>query len=746
MHRSIFLFAALALALSGCDGEVPTEHDAGAGADAAPSPMTDAAIDSGVDASEPPEPDASVPMERGTLAVLAGQTSTGYSDGTGAAARFNGAAGAALSADGASLYVADTFNSLIRRVDVATGAVTTLAGQVQQAAVVDGTGREARFDSPRALAITPAGDALFVADSGTIRRVALPSLEVTTVAGIWTMTGYVDGVGDEARFGFLVHDFAFSADGRTLYLADRSNRVLRALDTVSYEVTTVAGAPYTPSFPPQHADGTGADARMTLGGVTRVGDVFYFADTFNNCLRRFDPATGAVTTVAGDPTMEGNMDGVAGAATFETPQQLTGDADALYVTGFNGVLRRVRLSDFGVETLLGSTSDVRSVDGVGADVRFGVSFGPSPLGAGVLYFNDRDANSFRPVDLSTLEVTTLVGPTQPVGARDGSFAESRFHGPADLACAPDGVLCFVSDEWNHTIRVLDREAGTVATLAGAAGEPGSDDGAFADARFAGPTGLALDPEADVLYVADSANHTVRRLDLAARTVTTLAGAAELSGAADGGASVARFDSPEGLALDADGAVLFVADAGNGVLRRIELATATVGTLAGLAGEPGDDDGVGDAARFRSPSSLALSVDGATLYVADRAYFANVVRAVTLSTGEVTTVAGLAGERGVADGPVADARFTTPWDLLALPSGHLVLSDLGNGLIRRIDLGAGTVETWIGNVAVAGNPPAGAAWSLDEATLFFPGALARSGDDLLIAAEDAILVAKPEDTW
>ena len=501
--------------------------------------MADAAIDSGVDAGEPPEPDASVPMERGTLAVLAGQTSTGYSDGTGAAARFNGAAGAALSADGASLYVADTFNSLIRRVDVATGAVTTLAGQVQQAAVVDGTGREARFDSPRALAITPAGDALFVADSGTIRRVALPSLEVTTVAGIWTMTGYVDGVGDEARFGFLVHDFAFSADGRTLYLADRSNRVLRALDTVSYEVTTVAGAPYTPSFPPQHADGTGADARMTLGGVTRVGDVFYFADTFNNCLRRFDPATGAVTTVAGDPTMEGNMDGVAGAATFETPQQLTGDADALYVTGFNGVLRRVRLSDFGVETLLGSTSDVRSVDGVGADVRFGVSFGPSPLGAGVLYFNDRDANSFRPVDLSTLEVTTLVGPTQPVGARDGSFAESRFHGPADLACAPDGVLCFVSDEWNHTIRVLDREAGTVATLAGAAGEPGSDDGAFADARFAGPTGLALDPEADVLYVADSANHTVRRLDLSARTVTTLAGAAELSGAADGGASVAR---------------------------------------------------------------------------------------------------------------------------------------------------------------------------------------------------------------
>ena len=56
------------------------------------------------------------------------------------------------------------------------------------------------------------------------------------------------------------------------------------------------------------------------------------------------------------------------------------------------------------------------------------------------------------------------------------------------------------------------------------------------------------------------------------------------------------------------------------------------------------------------------------------------------------------------------------------------------------------SAWIGNVSVAGNPPAGAAWSLDEATLFFPGALARSGDDLLIAAEDAVLVAKPEGTW
>ncbi|HJL18243.1 MAG TPA: hypothetical protein RMH99_21445 [Sandaracinaceae bacterium LLY-WYZ-13_1] len=754
------LISLLASALIACDGSEPAD----AGPDAGEVPMEDDAgadagettPDAGTDAGEGPVdgggPDAGpTPPPRDTLEVLTGQTATGYTDAIGSEARLNGAAGAARSPDGSTLYVADTFNSLIRSIDVATGEVTTIAGAVQEAAVVDDTGLDARFDSPRAMAITPDGSALYVADSGTIRRIALPSLEVTTVAGVWTMTDYVDAVGEDARFGFLVHDFAFSADGRTLYIADRSNLVLRALDTDTNEVTTLAGAPYSPSFPPQHADGTGSDVRMTLGGIVRVGDAVFIADTFNDCIRRYDIDTGEVTTVAGDPTMEGNMDGVGSAATFETPQQLSSDGTHLYVMGFNGVLRRVRLSDYTVETILGSAEDVRAVDGTGEDVRFGVSFGPSPLDpdagtAGVLYFNDRDANSFRAVDLDALTVNTVAGAVEPRGSRDGDLAEARFDGPADVVCTAAGDVCYVSDEGNHTVRIIDRETGTVDTLAGAPGEPDAVDGALDEARFAAPAGLALNETEGLLYVADSANHTLRLIDLDAGMVGTVAGAAEIAGSDDGAGGDARFSAPVGLALTSDGATLYVGDQGNATIRTVDTASATVATLAGSAGERGDDDGVGAAARFRRIGGLELAADGATLYLTDRDFFAAVVRAIDTDTTEVTTLAGLAGERGVADGALADARFGGPWDLVLSPSGDLMVADLRNGLVRRIDLEAGMVDTWIGNVAIAGNPPAGMRWSLSDATLYFPGALARAGEDLVILAEDAVLVARPEGSW
>lgn len=759
------LTAVIALSATACDDAAePMDagdplSDAGPGVDAgmdpsdpdAGEPPADAGVDGGQTLRDGGTDGGPLPPPRNTLEVLAGQTATGYSDGVGGAARLNGMAGAALSPDGATIYVADTFNSLIRRIDVATAEVTTLAGAPQEAAVVDGTGADARFDSPRALAITPDGTALYVADNGTIRRIGLPSATVTTVAGLWGETDYVDGPGVDARFGFLVHDFTFSADGSTLYIADRSNQVLRALDTTTNEVTTLAGAPYSPSFPPQHADGTGADVRMTLGGIVRVGDAIFIADTFNDCLRRYDIASGEVTTVAGDPTMAGSMDGVGAAATFEVPQQISSDGTFLYVMGFNGVLRRVRLSDYTVETVLGSAEDVRPVDGVGDEVRLGVSFGPSPLdpdagATGVLYFNDRDANSFRAIDLDTFETRTVAGAPNPTGARDGAFLDARFSGPADVVCTAAGDTCYVSDEGNHTLRVLDLTSGSVSTLAGASGEPGAADGPFADARFAAPTGLALDEDVSRLYLADSANHTIRALDLATETVSTLAGGAEIAGADDGTGEDARFDGPEALALTGDGSTLYVADGGNATIRAIEVATAVVSTVAGTATEVGDDDGVGADARFRRPGSLALSPDATTLYVAQRDFFGAVVRAVDLASAAVTTLTGRPGERGVADGPLDEALFGGPWDLAFSPGGDLLVADLRNGSIRRIDLDGATVDTFVGNVALTGNPPPGVRWPLDEATLYFPAALARAGDDLLVLAENAVLVARPEGTW
>jgi sugar lactone lactonase YvrE len=322
---------------------------------------------------------ADVAPPRGTVEIVAGSTSTGYLDGVGAQARFSGPSGAALSADGRTMYVADTFNSLLRVIDVTTGATRTVAGRLQVQSVVDGTGADARFQSPRAMVLTADGSTLYVADGPTIRRVDTRTFAVTTLAGTAGMSGYVDGAGALVRLGFLLHSFALSADERTLYIADRSNRVLRTLDVSAApmmgEVRTVAGTRYTGAE--VHADGVGAVARFSgLGGILRVGATLYVADTFNHVLRAVELATMTVRTITGRPGVAGIEDGPATEATFDAPQSLATDGAALFVTSFQGILRRVSLADLRTSTPLGVFEEVFARDGDARSARLGVAFGP----------------------------------------------------------------------------------------------------------------------------------------------------------------------------------------------------------------------------------------------------------------------------------------------------------------------------------------------------------------------------------
>ena len=168
-------------------------------------------------------------------------------------------------------------------------------------------------------------------------------------------------------------------------------------------------------------------------------------------------------------------------------------------------------------------------------------------------------------------------------------------------------------------RVPDASGGTVpangavvSTLAGLAGSQGSTDGTGAAARFINPSSVAVDA-AGTVYVADQSNHTIRRIT-AAGVVSTLAGLAGSQGSADGTGAAARFYYPGGVAVDAAGTV-YVADQNNHTVRRITAAGA-VSTLAGLAGSQGSADGTGAAARFRTPSGVAVDAAGA-VYVADQ---------------------------------------------------------------------------------------------------------------------------------
>ena len=173
----------------------------------------------------------------------------------------------------------------------------------------------------------------------------------------------------------------------------------------------------------------------------------------------------------------------------------------------------------------------------------------------------------------------------------------------------------------------------------------------------------------------SANNIIRRVDLLASTstTTTLAGIASIPGHADGSGPAARFRGPAAVSISPDGTFALVADAGNAVVRRIALfgpAANAVTTLAGSPSAPGFADGAGAAARFLYPSGLAISSDGQLSLVTDR--YAATVRVVRTATGDVTTLAGLAGASGAADGTGAAARFYLPAGVAVSPDGSEAL--------------------------------------------------------------------------
>jgi sugar lactone lactonase YvrE len=288
-------------------------------------------------------------------------------------------------------------------------------------------------------------------------------------------------------------------------------------------------------------------------------------------------------------------------------------------------------------------------------------------------------------------VSTVAGVAGLIGSADGSATAARFHFPDGVATDSIGNV-YVADTFNQTIRRIT-PAGLVSTLAGVAGQPGSTDGLGAAARFSLPASVTTD-SADNLYVADFGNHTIRKVTSAGQ-VSTIAGVALSSGSADGAGVAARFFSPGGLSCDSAGNV-YVADYGNHTIRKIT-SSGLVSTLAGTAGILGSADGVGTAARFNRPAGLAIDGVG-NIYVGDS--MNHTIRKIT-PAGLVSTVAGLAGTAGSADGLGLSARFSIPSGVVIDNAGTVYVADNSNNTIRKITP-AGLVSTIAGVAGIQGS--------------------------------------------
>src|ERR1700704_3120919 len=253
-------------------------------------------------------------------------------------------------------------------------------------------------------------------------------------------------------------------------------------------------------------------------------------------------------------------------------------------------------------------------------------------------------------------ITTAVGTGEKGFAGDGGPAKAALlNGPFDVAFDSAGNL-FFSDTFNHRIRRVDSQSGVITTIAGN-GEAGysGDGGPAVRASLNEPYGIAID-RAGNIFVADRLSRCVRRIDAANRTITTLAGTGDAVFSGDGGpAARAGPAEPNGLALDADQRQLYIADVADHRVRRVDLSSGIIATFAGTgAAEHGGDDGPAAEARVFGARAVKLGPDG-TVYILERQ--GSSLRAVDAATGIINTVAGTTGRGYSGDGgPALAAGF------------------------------------------------------------------------------------------
>jgi len=619
-------------------------------------------------------------------------------DGTNNEARFCRPHGVALDSNG-NVYVVDTSNDTIRKLAPlgADWVVTTIAGLAGAVGTADGMNSEARFNGPLSLAAEPSG-VLYVVDShnSTIRKL-MPlgtNWVVTTIAGLAGVAGGADGTNDSARFNLPI-GITLGTDG-ALYVSDPGNFALRKLTPVgtNWVVTTIA------TFG-ERVYGTNGLYQLSMPfglAADRLGNVFIANPGFS-IIQKLSPAgTGwTVMTIAGQDGQTGAADGIGAEARFSNPQGLAVDdlGNVFVADSGNSAIRK--LTPTGTDWNVTTIASVSQPSGNPALDRAGNIYVASSDMSTVLRVSPVGANWV------TNTIAGSYYPYYSYGSTDGTDREAKFYSPAGILAARDKNI-YLADQWNHTIRQLS-PAGTnwvVSTIAGLAGAAGNADGTNSEASFNRPSDIAEDA-AGTFYVTDSRNNSIRKLqrDGTNWIVSTVAGQ---GGFADGTNGLARFREPSGVTVDPAG-ILHVADSGNHLIRKVrpEGTNWVVSTIAGLViansfSVWGSADGTNTSAGFHGPSDLVMPEPG-TLFVADRDN--GTVRKMTLwgTNWVVTTIAGLASHLGSADGTNSDARFRGPTSLAFDGFGNLYVADQPNHTIRKVTpVGTNWVVTTIGGLA------------------------------------------------
>jgi large repetitive protein len=317
---------------------------------------------------------------------------------------------------------------------------------------------------------------------------------------------------------------------------------------------------------------------------------------------------------------------------------------------------------------------------------------------------------------------TVAGNGAWLYVQDGvpATAASIFLPMGEVADAAGNV--YISDSSNNRIRRVDAATSLISTVAGngAAGFLG-DGGPAINAEVSNPSSLALDGAGN-LYIADSSNSAIRMINAATGIITTVAGMGGQPGySGDGGAATsAKLGQPNGLVLDVAGNI-YIADTNNNAIREVVVATGIITTIAGTSAPGyGGDNGLATAAQFNTPWGLAMGGDG-SLYIADLNN--NRIRKIDPS-GMITTAVGNGGVAFVGDGgPPQAAGLNNPAAVAVDVSGNIYVADSGNDRIRKVTLSTNTINTIAGN---GGTAFAGDGLNSDQMAMYAPYSLFIDG--------------------
>ncbi len=596
-----------------------------------------------------------------------------------------------------NIYISDQGNHRIRKVDL-SGVISTIAGTGVAGFNGDGgPATAAQLNSPAGITFDTAGNLLISDELNHRIRKIDPSGIINTIAG--TGVGGYNADGIPAITADLNKPFFLFVDElNDIYIADQSNNRIRKINSAGM-ISTFAGMGLA-GFSGDGGQAVSARLNKPSDIIKDTSGNFFIADYNNNRIRKVDPS-GIISTIAGSSAGYAGDGGFASLAKFNSPMALCYDSlHNLYISDFNNHRIR-RIDKVGIiTTIAGKGTSGFSGDGGPADsAQVNRPAGISIDPAGDLLIADNFNGVIRNVNSSI--INTIAGGYMDIG-NGGQATLAYFESPDGVTIDKNGIM-YIPDFYANVIRAVNT-SGVVGPYAGVGTTGYSGNGGPAlSAQLDAPQSVCTDTSGNIFF-ADSYNHCVRKIDISSGIITTVAGTGIAGYNGDGiSATTARLNLPAKIYIDKFN-TLYIADGFNYRIRMVD-AAGLISTIAGTgsAGITGDS-GLATAAKISFSEGITKDPAG-NLYFCDAQ--SNRIRKID-TAGIIRTIAGtITGGFSGDGGPADSAKLSYPTSIVFNSGGELLVCDGGNNRIRKIDT-SGVISTVVGNGTAAfagdGGPP------------------------------------------